>query len=289
MRLADDVGAADDDCPLAALHARPGCRFSSRSAAERRAGHQRLARCRSCQAADVDHVKAVDVLVRVDRRPAPPGAVDLPGQGQLNQDAVDRRVGCSAELDQVEKLALAGLHGQAMLEGVHAGFRAVWRRLVAHVDLAGRILADQDGGQAGGSVRALLSVRATASRPTRLAQAGREGLAVDDPGLAHRAFAFARHSSLLVSTTPPAGLCPASDGHVPFEPRRSGPGPRLGVDPLLQNFRVACDEDRSSGGLLADRRRCSRSLLGRRQDLARSLTSGRVGLAALRAARRHGP
>ena len=63
-RLADDVGAADDDrvqsCQVAKLM------LEQHQAAERRAGHQRFEA--DGQASGIHRMEAVDVLVRVDAR-----------------------------------------------------------------------------------------------------------------------------------------------------------------------------------------------------------------------------
>ena len=62
-RLADDVGAADDDRVHAGKIAQLG--LEQHQAAERRAGHEAVEPGR--QAAGIDRVEAVDVLVGVDR------------------------------------------------------------------------------------------------------------------------------------------------------------------------------------------------------------------------------
>ena len=91
-------------------------------------------------------MKAVDVLERVN--PFDHGRlVDLPGQGQLHQDAMDRRIGVQA-VDCGQELILGGLAGQPQDGPVHPG-RLAGGLLVADVDLAGRIVAHQDDGQAG--------------------------------------------------------------------------------------------------------------------------------------------
>ena len=68
-------------------------------------------------------------------------------QGQLDEDAVDRLVAVEI-VDEAKQLGLGGVGGQAMLEARHAGGE---RRLVlgADIDLARRILADQQRGEAG--------------------------------------------------------------------------------------------------------------------------------------------
>ena len=91
-------------------------------------------------------MEAVDVLVRVDS--AEHGRrIDLRGQGQLDEDAVDAGVAVQG-LDQAQELGLGRRVGQAVGVGSHPGASG---RLafVADVDLAGGVLADDDDGQAG--------------------------------------------------------------------------------------------------------------------------------------------
>ncbi len=142
-RLADDVGAADDHRLLAGQIA-DGV-LEHQDAALRRAGNEGLAA--GPQAAGIDDVKAVDVLVRIDGIDHGIG-IDLVGQGELDQDAVDAVVGVEL-FDQRQQLGLRGGVGQAVVEGLHAGLDDRLA-LVAHIDLARRVLADQHDGEAGG-------------------------------------------------------------------------------------------------------------------------------------------
>ena len=73
------------------------------------------------------------------------------GQRQLDEDAVDRRIGIEP-VDQLEQFRLAGVGGQPVLEAQHPGLE---RRLalVADIDGAGRILADQHHGKARSAAR----------------------------------------------------------------------------------------------------------------------------------------
>ena len=88
--------------------------------------------------------------------------VDLLRQRQLHEDAVDRWVGVEP-VDQRQQIGLAGVGGQAVLEALHPGLD---RRLalVADIDLARRILADQHDRQARARGRSRRGSAATAPR-----------------------------------------------------------------------------------------------------------------------------
>ena len=90
-RFADGVGPPDHDGGLARqIGADRPC--DQISAAVGRAGHETAVPKAAEQAAGIDEVKSVHILVRVDRLDH--GAlVDLAGQWQLHQNAVDRRIG----------------------------------------------------------------------------------------------------------------------------------------------------------------------------------------------------
>ena len=75
-----------------------------------------------------------------------PLLVDLLRQRQLHQDAVDRRIAVEP-VDQRQKFVGGGLGRRAMELADDAGLFA-GLLLVPHIDLAGRIFADQNGGQA---------------------------------------------------------------------------------------------------------------------------------------------
>ena len=96
------------------------------------------------QAANVLGVNAVDVLARIDGEQHAP-RVDAGGQRQLDQDAVDAAVGVQRR-DDLQELVGGRRGGQPVVEGLDAGLRA-GGRLVAHVDLGRRIVADEDDGQ----------------------------------------------------------------------------------------------------------------------------------------------
>ena len=74
-------------------------------------------------------------------------AVDLLGQRQLHQDAVDVRIGVELG-DELEQHLLGRVLGKLVLERLHADLDGL-RGLVAHVDLACRILADEHHGEPG--------------------------------------------------------------------------------------------------------------------------------------------
>ena len=85
-RLADDVRAADHDRLEPAEVAEPV--LEHHDAAQRRARHQRILADR--ELAGIVDVKAVDILGRIDRADHR-FLVDLAGQRQLDEDAVDAR------------------------------------------------------------------------------------------------------------------------------------------------------------------------------------------------------
>nr|CUV15163.1 protein of unknown function [Ralstonia solanacearum] len=141
-RLADDVRGAHHHGTRAAH--RVVDRFEHLHAAvrrarteQRRAGHQR---------AGVGDVEAVDILFGRDGLQHLV-AVDVLGQRQLDQDAVDARVAVQ-RVDAAEQVGLGQVGRVAVEDGQEA---VVFARLdlVAHVDLAGRVVADQDDGEAG--------------------------------------------------------------------------------------------------------------------------------------------
>lgn len=88
-------------------------------------------------------------------------------------------------LDQGEQLLLGDVGRQDVLERFHPDLdRAAV--LVADVNLAGRIVADQDHGQAGRHMVVVADLAHVLGE--RVAQAGREGIAVNDLGFAHDVF-----------------------------------------------------------------------------------------------------
>ncbi len=101
------------------------------------------------QAAEVVGVEAVDVLVRADALDHQ-GAVDVLGQRQLHQDAVDALVGIEpVDLGQQRLLRHLGVEVHRHRADAH-GLGAA--PLVAHIDFGSRIGADQHGGQGRGAL-----------------------------------------------------------------------------------------------------------------------------------------
>jgi hypothetical protein len=145
-RLSDDVAAPDDDRPLALRvdavvvehHHHP----------ERRAGaHDALA---EQEIADVPGMEAVDIEARVDRV-EDLALVDVVRQRQLDEDAVDARVRVQLR-HEAEELLLGRLRRQVLPQREDADLLA-GLLLVAHVDAARGVVADEDGGEARSSPR----------------------------------------------------------------------------------------------------------------------------------------
>ena len=108
-RLADDVAAADHD-RVRALEL-DAVLVEEREHPERRPGHVRGGARE--QQPGIDGMEAVDVLDRIDGADDA-ALVDLRGQRQLDEDAVDRVVGVQLG-DEVEQLALGRLLRQAQV------------------------------------------------------------------------------------------------------------------------------------------------------------------------------
>ena len=169
-RLADDVGAAEYDSAQAGEIAQ--AILQQHQAAQRRTGHQRVLAGR--QPTRVDDMKPVDVLGRVDGVDHR-GGVDLLRQRQLDQDAMNGWVAIQP-FDQGQQIVLTGFGVQPVFETAHPHVQGL-AGLVAHIDFAGRIVPDQDHGQAGLQTleRQLCHlVGDFGPKP------GRKGLAVDD-------------------------------------------------------------------------------------------------------------
>jgi hypothetical protein len=113
------------------------------------------------------------------------GAVDLFGQRQLHQDAIDAVIGIQAR-DHGQQFRLRGGVREAILEGTHAGLdRAA--SLAAHIDFTGRIVADKHHRQSG--LDAIAGFQFGHTRGDVAPQVRCHGFAIDDLG-SHR------HSSL---------------------------------------------------------------------------------------------
>ena len=98
----------------------------------------------------IDRMEAVDVLLRPDcldhRR-----LVEMGGQRQLHQDAVDRRIGVERLHDR-QQFGLAGRRRQRLLHRMEAEFGRLLA-LAGDIDRACRIVADQHHREAGDNPR----------------------------------------------------------------------------------------------------------------------------------------
>ena len=133
-------------------------------AAERRARHERRQPGR--EPAGIHRMEAVDVLAGLDRLDHP-RRVDLRWERQLDEDSVDALVGVEVGRPAAAARPRRSCRGKVVREARHAGFG---RRPVLRADIngAGRVLADQHGGEARAAGRAVARTRrhraATASR-----------------------------------------------------------------------------------------------------------------------------
>ena len=125
-------------------------------------------------------MEAVDILGRIDGD-QDLGRVELLGQRQLDQDAVDRGVGVEAP-DQLQQLGLRRILGELVVEARHAEFDRELA-LAADVDLAGRIGAHQHRGQAG--LGPALGDQIGNTGAHALAQTAREGFSIDQFRISH--------------------------------------------------------------------------------------------------------
>ena len=141
-RFADGVAAADHDGMLAAQVDAGG--FDQLHAAIRRARTKALKA--GHQFAGRQHRVAVDVLGGRDGLDDF-GWIDVLRQRHLHQDAVDRRVHVQC-CNAIEQGCFTQV-GVVFLEHRMETHVATGLDLVAHIDLAGLVFADQDHGQAG--------------------------------------------------------------------------------------------------------------------------------------------
>ncbi len=103
--------------------------------------------------------------------------VDVIGQRHLHQDAVDRGIGIQP-LDEAQELGLRGGVGQVVAHR-HEPALLAGHALVAHVDVRGRVVADEHHGEPGPAFAARgepVAFLANLAPDVR-----RDGLAVDDP------------------------------------------------------------------------------------------------------------
>ena len=121
------------------------------------------------QATEVQRVEAVDILVRVDGEKGLL-LVETVGQGQLDQERADLRVGVHGG-DGLEHFGLGGARGQMLTGRVHADARAVLV-LHGHIARTRTVVADEDRAQPDGHVP-----RRPSRPPGRppLPDAGRDG------------------------------------------------------------------------------------------------------------------
>ena len=96
---------------------------------------------------DIHRVETVDILCRIERRHHLP-RVDTERQRQLDEDAVDPVVTIEPG-DQLKDCRYAAIAWQPVLERGDPHFGA-GASLVANIELARRIVADQDRGKTGG-------------------------------------------------------------------------------------------------------------------------------------------
>ena len=181
-------------------------------AAHRRARHQEVGiegAAAAEQPADVERMKAVDVLRRIDRIEHARG-VDLVGQRQLDQDAVHRGVGVE-RAQPGEQVALADVSRQLEQSAVDADLGG-HSRLGAHVGPARRMVADQDHPQAGRT--AVAGGESVDLGGDLGAQLRGRRLAVDDPRPAHVAPA---------SSSWAASMARSSASSAPARPGCGGP------------------------------------------------------------------
>ena len=181
-RLADDVRAADDDSLHAGEHRaqRLAGLVEHDHRAGRRAGHERPAHLADRKQADIDRMEAVDVLLRVDRLEHP-RRTDVPGQRQLHQNAVHRRIGVE-RLDEREQFGFARLGGERVLHRMKAAALG-GSALAGDIGLARRVFADEHDREA--RRHAALGQRSRLCRD-RLDHALRHRLAVEHERPGHR-------------------------------------------------------------------------------------------------------
>ena len=175
-RLADDVRSAEHERPRPAQRAEPV--LEQHQAPERRAGHHRPSTVR--EQAGVAGVEAVHVLGRVDRldHRIPP---DLFGQRKLHQDAVDTRVVVQAAARaRAAPLPWCRRRGDARRMSCRPPGSAA--PCCAHRPGSPDPRRPAPTGEARGQAMGLVQPRDL--MPDPVAQAGGEGLAVDqDSGL----------------------------------------------------------------------------------------------------------
>ena len=111
-RLANDVGATDDDCieagKILAVNA-----LDQQHRAGRCAGHEGRVDLAGAELADIDKMEAVDVLFRRNRLDNL-ASIDVTRKRQLHQNAVDRPV-MVQNLDEIHQVSFADIRRQRVL------------------------------------------------------------------------------------------------------------------------------------------------------------------------------
>ena len=170
-RLSHDVRLADDHGIKPAIIVDDA--VQKHHAAERRAGDEAARAGR--QSSDIDRVKAIDILARIDAVEHFAG-IDLRGQGQLHQNAMHRVIGVEP-VDQRQQFVFRRFCGHAVLNRADTDLAAL-RDLAADVDFAGGVVAHKHHGEAG-RLAAVCHERANL-RCRPFGQCGGHRLAIDD-------------------------------------------------------------------------------------------------------------
>ena len=119
-------------------------------------------------------MEAIHVFVGIDGVDNGVG-INLVWQRQLHQDSVHIRIRVQL-IDQTQQFSFARSVRELMLKGFHAGLERLLA-LVAHIDLACRILAYQHDRQAGGE--SMIALQAADCRTHALSQTLGKCLTVD--------------------------------------------------------------------------------------------------------------
>ena len=132
------------------------------------------------EAPGADRGQAIDVLVGIDPFDHVL-LVQMPRQRQLDQDAIDQRIGVEL-VDQRDQIGLRRIRRQLVFKAGHAAFDGLLG-LAGDIDLAGRILAHQHHGQPG--LAPGLAFETGGLRGDAAAQGSGKGLAIDYSSLGH--------------------------------------------------------------------------------------------------------
>jgi len=170
-RLADDIRSPNDNGALATEIAEPV--LQNQQTAVRRARQDCIAT--GPETPNVGDMEPVYILIWVD------GCqnlllISLVRQRQLNQDAINGIVSVEF-LNKCQNIGFSCIGGQAVLKGLHATFTGLFA-FVTNVDGAGRIITNQNHGQA--RIEAMGPLQARHLRADPLAQVSGKGFAVND-------------------------------------------------------------------------------------------------------------